>query len=91
MLLLCRKNDRRVRVRDTIFNEISIGSLNWDNEVEILTSFLDSLFKKDEWIRYVEFDRLGHRAGQKLEVSFQNFKNSIIELSKKGFPCLILS
>ena len=29
-----------------------------------MTSFLDSLFQMDEWMRCVEFDRIRYRAAQ---------------------------
>lgn len=60
-------------VRDKIINEISIGSLNWNNEVVIMTSFLDSLFQKDEWMRCVEFDRIRYRAAQNMEDLISEF------------------
>ena len=57
-------------VRDEVFNQVTLGKLNKTDGVEILMTYLDSLFKKDElsevYERYINFD--GHQKDPKQEM-----------------------
>ena len=66
------------QVKDKLFNEMKIEELNSENGMQLLISFMDKLFKRDEltqvYERYVSFDRFRRASGMSMESYISEFE-----------------
>ena len=74
------------QVKDKLFNEMKIEELNSENGMQLLISFMDKMFKRDElthvYERYVSFDWFRRASGMSMESYISEFEK-LYHLTKK--------
>ena len=71
-------------IRDKVFNEVSLESLEVDDGVDVLLKYLDKQFARDDltviYEKYTEFDRCKRKSGQ-------NINDFVLEFEQKYNAC----
>ena len=74
-------------VRDKVFNELKLETINADDGVEKLIEYLDKLFKKDElsevYERYILFDRYERESEMKIDDFILEFERRYNRIKQK--------
>ena len=80
--------DHKSRIREKVFNEISVDDLNKEEGLKTLKTFMDKHLKKDDltdrWLKYDDFDECKRGDNESIDQFLVNFDEKYKRILKGG-------